>query len=259
MTTPQSSEFDKQFATTLARGLELLRCFSPQRPTLSNGELSALTGLSRPTVSRFTYTLMKLGYLTQERRSGNYELGTAVVALGYPLLANLALRQAARPAMTKLAEQLEGSVSLGLRDRLNIVYLETSRGRSTLSNRVSDIGMSHPIVATAIGRAYLCACTPEERSALINECKVKTPELWKCHEAAVNESIAGFGTRRFCVSLGDLRPDIHAVAVPLRRTPNAEIAVFNCVVQAFQLRAGELENDLGPRLLAMVQSLELMV
>ena len=75
---------DKQFATTLARGLDLLRCFSPQRPALSNGELSALTGLSRPTVSRFTYTLTKLGYLKQERRSGNYELGTAVVALGYP-------------------------------------------------------------------------------------------------------------------------------------------------------------------------------
>lgn len=256
MAEPLTSELDKQFATTLARGLDLLRCFSPQRPALSNGELSALTGLSRPTVSRFTYTLMRLGYLKQERRSGNYELGTAVVALGYPLLANLALRQAARPAMTRLAEHLEGSVSLGLRDRLNIVYVETSRGRSTLSNRVSDIGMSHPIVATAIGRAYLCACTPEERAALVNECKVKTPELWQLHEKAVDESLTNFGTRRFCISLGDLRPEIHAVAVPLRRSANAEIAVFNCVVQSFQLKAGELENDLGPRLVAMVQGLE---
>ena len=35
---PVFSEFagDKQFATTLARGLEILRCFTPEAPTLGN-------------------------------------------------------------------------------------------------------------------------------------------------------------------------------------------------------------------------------
>src|SRR5262245_33050947 len=46
-------EGDKQFATTLARGLEILRCFTPEGPTLGNKDLAERTGLPKPTISRF--------------------------------------------------------------------------------------------------------------------------------------------------------------------------------------------------------------
>src|SRR5687767_15616748 len=58
---------DRQFATTLARGLEVLRCFTPLEPMLGNKEISVRTGLPKPTVSRLTYTLTKLGYLRHNR------------------------------------------------------------------------------------------------------------------------------------------------------------------------------------------------
>ena len=48
---------DRQFATTLARGLEVLRVFTPLEPMLGNKEISVRTGLPKPTVSRLTYTL----------------------------------------------------------------------------------------------------------------------------------------------------------------------------------------------------------
>ena len=47
-------EGDRQFATTLARGLEVLRCFTPLEPLLGNKEISVRTGLPKPTVSRLT-------------------------------------------------------------------------------------------------------------------------------------------------------------------------------------------------------------
>ena len=64
-------EGDRQFATTLARGLEVLRCFTPLEPLLGNKEISVRTGLPKPTVSRLTYTLTKLGYLRHNMRLGN--------------------------------------------------------------------------------------------------------------------------------------------------------------------------------------------
>src|SRR5258708_7672048 len=54
---------DRQFATPLARGLEVLRCFTPLEPLLGNKEISVRPGLPKPTVSRLTYPLTKLGYL----------------------------------------------------------------------------------------------------------------------------------------------------------------------------------------------------
>jgi DNA-binding IclR family transcriptional regulator len=118
---PVFSEFagDKQFATTLARGLEILRCFTPEAPTLGNKDLASKTGLPKPTISRFTYTLSRLGYLRADRISSKYQLGAAVLSIGYPVLATNALRQVARSAMRELADYAGGSVSAAPSRRAN--------------------------------------------------------------------------------------------------------------------------------------------
>lgn len=252
------SEFegDKQFATTLARGLEILRCFTPQTPILSNGELSRKTGLTKPTISRFTYTLTRLGYLRSDPQHGKYCLGSAVLSLSYPLLSTVELRQLARPMMNELADHVRGSVSMGIRDRLNIVYVETSRSYSAYHSQLSDIGMSHPIAGSAIGRAYLAACDASERTALLNEIRVKTPEDWERYQHNIAQSLEQFDQHGFCVSRGEIRSEIYGVGVPMRRRADGEIIVFNCVVQSFMVKAEMLEQDLGPRLVAMVRALD---
>jgi hypothetical protein len=63
-------EVDRQFATTLARGLDVLRCFTATEPELTNKEISGRAGLPKPTVSRLTYTLTRLGYLRQLPHAG---------------------------------------------------------------------------------------------------------------------------------------------------------------------------------------------
>lgn len=251
------SEFegDKQFATTLARGLEILRCFTPEAAILGNKDLAALTGLPKPTVSRFTYTLSRLGYLKADHISSKYQLGPAVVALAHPLLATITLRQIARAPMKEFADYAGGSVSMGVRDRLNIVYVETSRSSSMYSRQLSDIGLSHPIMATAIGRAYLAACTPENRKSILNEIRIKAPEMWERHHKKVLQSLADFERLGFCMSWGDLRRDIYAVGVPLRLLSTGDIVVFNCAMQSLLVKPSQIRNDIGPRLAAMVRSL----
>src|SRR6516162_4105250 len=246
---PVFSEFagDKQFATTLARGLEILRCFTPEAPTLGNKDLASKTGLPKPTISRFTYTLSRLGYLRADRISSKYQLGAAVLSIGYPVLATNVLRQVARSAMRELADYAGGSVSMGVRDRLNIVYIETSRSSSMFSRQLSDIGLSQPIAATAIGRAYLAACTPPEREALLNEIKIKTPESYEHHHKKIMQAMSDFERMGFCMSWGDLRRDVYAVGVPLRLLSSGEIVVFNCAMLALLVKPAKIRADIGPR------------
>ena len=40
------------------------------------------------------------------------------------------------------------------------------------------------------------------------------------------------------------------------RTVDGEIVSFNCIVPAFMVKKGQLEDDLGPRLVAMVRNIE---
>jgi DNA-binding IclR family transcriptional regulator len=42
----------------------------------------------------------------------------------------------------------------------------------------------------------------------------------------------------------------------MRRTVDGEIVAFNCGVPAFALKKGQLEEDIGPRLVAMVRTIE---
>lgn len=248
-------EGDRQFATTLARGLDILHCFTPRESQLGNAELAARTGMTKATISRFTYTLTRLGYLRVNRMNNKFQLGSAVLSLGYPLLASLGVRQIARASMKDLADQIRGSVSLGMRDRLNVVYLESSRGSSPLG-LPPDIGLSYPIVRTAMGRALLAALPPERREALCNEIAVKSPQDWSTFRDRVMSSIDYFYERGFCVSYGDLRREVHAVAVPMKPAPDGEILVFNCGVPSYLLKDNQLEADIGPRLVSMVRNIE---
>ncbi|MDB5796477.1 MAG: iclR [Paucimonas sp.] len=246
---------DRQFATTLARGLHLLTCFSPARPVLANKDFCRMLDLPKGTVSRLTYTLCQLGYLRQGSPSGGFELGSATVALGYPLLANMGLRQEARPAMNALADHARASVSMGIRDRLNIVFVETSRSRRARSSRTADIGLSYPIAATAIGWAWLAACDAREREATLNEIRVKQAENWERHGRNILRSLEQFPGRGFCASFGDLRPEIVAVAAPYPARIDGRIVVFNCAMHASRCSPEQAVTDIGPRLLEMLRGL----
>jgi DNA-binding IclR family transcriptional regulator len=250
-------EGDRQFATTLARGLEVLRCFTPVEPMLGNKEISVRTGLPKPTVSRLTYTLTKLGYLRHNMRLGKYQLGSAVLSIGYPLLASMSIRQIARPFMKELADYVNGSVNMGVRDRLNMVYVESCRSGNVAT--LPDIGTSVPIAQSVIGRAYLYACTPPEREAMLNQMKVKEPDLLNKYQAAITKSLDDIRTRSFCVTTGEPRREVHAVGVPMRRSVDGEIVTFNCGIPAFMLKKSQLEDDIGPRLVAMVRNIEAAV
>ncbi|MDA1116836.1 MAG: IclR family transcriptional regulator [Proteobacteria bacterium] len=248
-------EGDRQFATTLARGLEVLRCFTPLEPMLGNKEISVRTGLPKPTVSRLTYTLTRLGYLRHNMRLGKYQLGSAVLSIGYPLLASMSVRQIARPVMKELADYCSGSVSMGMRDRLSMVYVESCRSGNGIAT-LPDIGTAVPIAQSVIGRAFVASCTPPEREALLNQMKVKEPEMHRKNRPQIDKAMDEIRSRGFCVSLGEIRREVYAVGVPMQRTVDGEVMAFNCAVPAFVLKKGQLEEDLGPRLVAMVRNIE---
>src|SRR5205085_10649815 len=96
---PQS---DPSFATTLAHGLDVLAAFRGSTGSLSNADLAQHTGLSRPTVSRLTYTLAQLGYLKRDAQ-GRFELGLGILAAAYPAMSALKVRHLARPLMRDFA------------------------------------------------------------------------------------------------------------------------------------------------------------
>lgn len=252
---PRPHHPDPAFATTLAHGLSLLQCFGIGDSVLSNKELAERTGLSPATVSRLTYTLAARGLLRYDAQLRRYRLGSTTLALGYPLLATLRIRQLARPLMKQLADEIDGSVSLGLRDRTQMVYVETSRGHDAMAFR-PDIGATLPMLPTAIGRAWLCTALPRESAPVLAALRKAEPAQCRRQGPALErarEEMAEFG---FCTSRGEWQSDIHAVAAPLASRIDGEVMVFNCGVLGVRMTPRKLERQMGPRLLRMVAKVE---
>jgi len=93
---------DRNFVVALSRGLDVLRAFRPQDGLLGNQEIAARTNLPKPTISRLTYTLTKLGYLTPVPRFEKYQLAPAAMALG--LVMNSGLYGATRKIACQAAK-----------------------------------------------------------------------------------------------------------------------------------------------------------
>ncbi|HVK56856.1 MAG TPA: IclR family transcriptional regulator [Burkholderiales bacterium] len=247
-------EKDRQFVTALARGLDVLRSFRPGENMLGNQEISRRTGLPKPTVSRLTYTLTRLGYLRHSKELSKYSLGTGVLSLGYTLLASHDIRRIARPHMQELADQVQASVSLGARDRLNMVYVENCRASSTVTLRM-DVGSTIPIATTAMGRAFLAALPEWERDYLMESIKKRSAENWPKIKEGIERAFKEYEERGFVSAVGEWQKDVSAVGVPMS-TPDGHIIAFNCGGPTFSLKRGQLEDDVGPRLVNMVREIQ---
>lgn len=246
---------DRQFVNALARGLELLRCFRPGDTELGNAELARRTGMPKPTVSRLTYTLTKLGYLAFSESRGTYRLASGVLALGYAMLSNLDVRKVARPYMEELSEYAQASVSIGARDRLSMVYIESCRSSANVTLRL-DVGSRIPLATSAVGRALLCGLPQGERDYLMDHVRLQDEENWPRVKAGIEQAQRDYQERGFVISAGDWQKDVHAVGVPLMGTDGDRAMAFNCGGPAFLLPLDRLVNDVGPRLVQLVRKVE---
>lgn len=242
-------------AQTLVKGLAILRAFRAGERYLGNGEIAARTGLTRPTVSRLAGTLVQQGYLRYSESLGKYTLGTALLVLSYPMLAGLTIRQIARPLMKRLADEIEGQVSMGMPSGAEMVFIETSRSlrhRHTLP----EIGATTSIVMSAMGRAYLAALAPAQRNAALERLRAQEPALVEQFAPKITQACKDLLQLGFTRSFGDVRPELHACAVPLRTRIDDEIVVVNCSVPGYKLKRGELEAGVGPQLVAVARQID---
>lgn len=240
--------------SALERGIAVLRCFTETRRVLTSTELSRLTGVPRPTVTRLASTLVTLGLMQQEPEGDRYMLGPGVVSLARVFLAGLDVRATARPHMQALAEEAGGSVYLAVSDGLDMVIVEACRPRSTMLAPRLDVGSRAPIANSALGRAYLWALPAEERARLIESLRLARGSDWAGLEGPLKRSLDEGDALGYLISAGEFHREINSVSVPLVG-PSGEIMALNCGTAAFVYTEDHLRNVIAPKLQKMARAL----
>src|SRR5437764_2318717 len=194
--------------SALERGVAVLRCFTEDRRVLTSTELSRLTGVPRPTVTRLASTLVTLGLMQQEPEGDRYMLGPGVVSLARVFLAGLDVRAIARPHMQALAEAAGGSVYLGVPDGLDMVLIEASRPRTSMLAPRLDVGSRAPIANSALGRAYLWGLPADERERVIELLRLARGSDWAQLDAPLKKALEDGDKLGYLMSAGEFHREI---------------------------------------------------
>ncbi len=243
----RSRQDDGQFVVALARGMEILSVFSGDQQELSNSELSEITGQTKPTLTRYTFTLMKMGYLRYNEKTAAYSLGPGVISLAAPYLRERGFIANIRPEIEEVADFARASVSITARRNLEMVYLFCIKGPSAVGLRL-DTGAVVPIATTSHGRAYLSAISKEERAAILGQISEAEPERTDDLIGKIEDARQQVTERGFCAVYGEWSPDVNAVAVPLTVPGSPEVFTINCGGLSSTLTREIIESEVGPRL-----------
>lgn len=246
---------ETQFVESVARAVAILTAFRADDAPLGNSELAERTGLTKPTVSRLTYTMTKCGMLIYNSRFRVYELGPSVHALGYIAARTSGVRQIAGPLMRQLADRANFNIGLGSRDGSTMVYLEAFEGGALVGLRLSG-GSRLPILQSAMGRAYLCALESEQRDAILADLEPLQKENWTVLMSKLERARQEFLSQGFCTSIGDWRPDINGLAAPIISPADGQVYAVNLGGPSYLLPEDRIRTELGPKVVDLVKDVE---
>jgi DNA-binding IclR family transcriptional regulator len=160
--------------------------------------------------------------------------------------------------MQELADSCGEGVLVGLGGRVEytMIYLAAARSRSVISLQL-DVGSRISLGRSAMGRAYMAACSAQEKAELLSAIEMRAgPERWPALRDGIEDANQQIARRGFYLNTGEWQTGVNSVSVPFASgRENAPLLAFNLGGPANYLSVEKLENECGPKLLKMVNLL----
>ncbi|EEB84591.1 IclR family transcriptional regulator [Roseobacter sp. GAI101] len=239
---------DRKFANTLARGMAVLRAFRASDSGLTHAQIADRTGLPKPTVSRLTYTLCSLGYLSHGGRNDRFRLGPSAIALGSVASVAVNFLDLASDAMQQLADDTGTLGLVAVRDDARMMLVRTWRPQNA-STIWLEPGHRIPILGSSSGMAVVASLSEERFEQLTAD-----PDMRQFRAEGFKQLVA----QGFASSLGDSRyaNGVHAVSVPYFAEEFGEPVAFSMGATPGDLPDARIQNEVGPALRDLVRALE---
>lgn len=154
----------------LLRGLAILESLN-HRAVSTVEQLSASTGLPKPTVVRMLNTLVSAGYVQRLPYRRGYVLDESVLTLSSGYRSHDLIVQIARPLMSAFTSRTRWPLSLATLERTT---MRVRAGTLQESPYATETDMSRltrrlPMLSSALGLAYLAFCPDDERRTLVTQ------------------------------------------------------------------------------------------
>jgi IclR family pca regulon transcriptional regulator len=231
---------DRDFVSSLARGLEVIKAFDRQSPKMTLSDIARKTGLTRASARRFLLTLEKIGYVHYD--SKHFELTAKVLELGYAYLSSLALSDLAAPFMEEIVREVQESCSASVLVEDEIVYIARIPTARIMSVSL-DIGTKLPAFCTSMGRVLLAALPETQTKAILKKTSiVKRTQYTITDKEELLKIIQGTRRDGYAIVDQELELGLRSIAVPIVDRRGAVRASINISAHASRATAMEMKG-----------------
>lgn len=150
----------------LAKGLEVIRAFTRESPSLTLSEVASRAKLPAATARRCLLTLAELGYVMQSGR--DFLLRPKVLEIGAAYLDSMNIELLTKTYLEDLASKSGDSAALTVLDGTQIVYVARASVR-TLMRLEAHVGSRFPAYPTSMGRVLLAGLSAERLQKYFDE------------------------------------------------------------------------------------------
>jgi DNA-binding IclR family transcriptional regulator len=196
---------DRKFVAAVARGMSIVQAFGQRCGPLSNADLHQLTGLSKPTVTRLTHTLLILGCL-RRTKDNRFQLSSGLMALVRPLSEAITARL---PAAALNAVACAGPWCIAVAEPgADTLVVTASFSGYHVGTPACSIGTRLDLSLTSAGHAFLAALPLDMSHIHVNGQDFPNIEII----AAARAQLLAKG---FCFEANGWRRGVVTAAVPL--------------------------------------------
>ncbi|MGG1559230.1 IclR family transcriptional regulator [Geobacillus thermoleovorans] len=153
---------------SVERAVQILNCFSFERPDLSIEEIVAKTKLAKATVYRLLWTLETQGLIHYDQKENVYRLGYKMLEYGGIVLENLDMRREAEPFLHDLQAQTGYTVLFAVRQQDSLQYVIRLDSDDGFQPR-SYIGRRRVLHYGALGTTIMAYLPDEEAKGILEK------------------------------------------------------------------------------------------
>jgi IclR family acetate operon transcriptional repressor len=199
---------------SVQRAVSVLRAFA-EAEEWGASALARELSLHKSVVHRLLITLSTGGLLTQDARTGTFRLGPAMVALGRRAEQTGGLRAIARPALQRLAEESQETVSLCVMRDDHGLCLDVIDSPQSMRFTISP-GDSFPLHAGCIGKVILAfQPTPFIEDLLRRGALERLTANTIADPAKLRRELARIRRRGYGFSDAEITPGARSVGAPV--------------------------------------------
>jgi DNA-binding IclR family transcriptional regulator len=153
--------------------VQILECFTSQKPELTFTELVACLDLHKSTLYRLLEAMRSHGLVEQDRETGKYQLGVRLFEFGMLAVDRLEISTSAKPALEKLVEQTGETAHLCIFENPDVVYVAKVESKQTL-RMPSHVGRRNPAYCTGVGKAILAELSADELETYLSHNQLRS-------------------------------------------------------------------------------------